>query len=102
VDFTWWYQNITQLDSDPRLSIQTLTVEINDGFLDTTSTLMIPSADRVDTGNYTCVASNNVFGSPAQDLQQFMLTVNCKCPTAIHIAYCHCSFAHRLVNIFSI
>jgi len=33
VDFTWWYQNITQLDSDPTLSIQTLTVEINDGVL---------------------------------------------------------------------
>ena len=67
------------MDSDPRLSIQSMTVVINDGFLDTTSTLTIPSVDRTDAGNYSCVASNTVFGSPVQDLQQFMLTVNCKC-----------------------
>ena len=80
MDFTWWYQNTTQLmDSDPRLSIQSMTVEINNGFLDTTSTLTIPSVDRADAGNYTCVASNTVFGSLMQDVQQFMLTVNCKC-----------------------
>ena len=72
------------MDSDPGLSIQSMTVEVNDGFLDTTSTLTIPSADRTDAGNYTCAASNTVFGSPVQDLQQFMLTVNCKCLIAMH------------------
>ena len=85
VDITWWYQSTTQLmDSDPGLSIQSMTVEMNDGFLDTTSTLTIPSVDGADTGNYSCVASNTVFGSPVQDLQQFMLTVNCKCLIAMH------------------
>ena len=81
VDIMWWYQSTTQLmDSDPGLSIQSMTVESNDGFLDTTSTLTIPSVGRTDAGYYTCVASNTVFGSPVQDLQQFMLTVNyCKC-----------------------
>ena len=89
MDFTWWYQNTTQLmDSDPRLSIQSMTVEINNGFLDTNSTLTIPSVDRADAGDYTCVASNTVFGSLMQDVQQFMLTVNCKCLTDI----CQCYF----------
>ena len=88
MDFTWWYQNITQLmDSDPRLSIQSMTVEINNGFLDTTSTLTIPSVDRADAGDYTCVASNTVFGSLMQDVQQFMLKVNSKCLTAVHVVY---------------
>ena len=74
-----------------------MTVEVNDGFLDATSTLTIPSADRTDAGNYTCVASNTVFGSPVQDLQQFMLTVNCKCLIAMHAVHitterlCGCS-----------
>ena len=64
-----------------------MTVEINNGFLDTTSTLTIPSVDRADAGNYTCVASNTVFGSLMQDVQQFMLTVNCKCFTAIGVVH---------------
>ena len=86
MDFTWWYQNITQLmDTDPRLSIQSMTVEINNGFLDTTSTLTIPSVDRADAGNYTCVASNTVFGSLMQDVQQFML---CKYDlVAMHVVH---------------
>ena len=93
VDFTWWYQSTTQLmDSDPGFSIQSMTVESNDGFLDTTSTLTIPSPDRADAGNYSCVASNTVFGSPVQDLQQFMLTVNCKCLIAMHAVYTADSF----------
>jgi len=96
VDFTWWYQNTTQLmDSDPRLSIQSMTVEINNGFLDTTSTLTIPSVDRADAGNYTCVASNTVFGSLMQDVQQFMLTVNCKCLTAMHVVHVFVFFPMR-------
>ena len=66
------------MDSDPGLSIQSVTVEGDNGFLDTTSTLTIPSVNRSDVGNYTCVASNTVFGSPVSDMQQFMLTVNCK------------------------
>ena len=78
VDITWQYQNTQLMDSDPRLSIQSLTVESDNGFLDTTSTLTIPSVDRSNAGNYTCVASNTVFGSPVSDVQQFVLTVNCK------------------------
>ena len=79
------------MDTDPRLSIQSMTVEINNGFLDTTSTLTIPSVDRADAGNYTCVASNTVFGSLIQDVQQFMLKVNRKCLTAMHVvAICQC------------
>ena len=66
------------MDSDPRLSIQPVTVESDNGFLDTTSTLTIPSVNRNDAGNYTCVASNTVFGSSMSDVEQFMLTVNCK------------------------
>ena len=74
MDFTWWYQNTTQLmDSDPRLNVESTTVEINNGFLEKTSTLTIPSVDRADAGNYTCVASNTVFGNSMQDVQQFML-----------------------------
>ena len=88
VDITWWYQNTTQLmDSDPRLNVESTTVEINNGFLEKTSTLTIPSVDRADAGNYTCVASNTVFGSLMQDVQQFMLTVNCKCLTAIGVVH---------------
>ena len=71
------------MDSDPRFSIQSMTEESNNGFLDTTSTLTISSVNRADTGNYSCVASNTVFGSPVQDLQQFMLTVNCKCLVSV-------------------
>jgi len=53
VDFTWWYQNTTQLmDSDPRLSIQSMTVKIGNGFLDTTAILAIQSVDRADAANY--------------------------------------------------
>ena len=86
MDFTWWYQNTTQfMDSDLRLSIESMTVEINNGFLDTTSTLTIPSVDRADAGNYTCVASNTVFGSPMQDVHQFML---CKYDlVAMHVVH---------------
>ena len=78
VDITWRYQNTQFMDSDPGLSIQSVTVENNNGFLDTTSTLTISSVDRSDAGNYTCVASNTLFGSPMSDMQQFILTVNCK------------------------
>ena len=94
VDMTWRYQNTQLMNSDPGLSIQSVTVESDNGFLDTTSTLTIPSVNRSDAGNYTCVASNTVFGSPASDMHQFMLTVNCK-----YIAYMSMSdvgcFAHR-------
>ena len=78
VDFTWWYQNTQLMDSDPRLSMQSVTVESDNGIFNTTSTLTIPSVDRSDAGNYTCVASNTFFGSPVSDVQQFILTVNCK------------------------
>ena len=87
MDFTWWYQNTTQLMDSPRLSIQSMTVEINNGFLDTTFTLTIPSVGRADAGDYTCVASNTVFGSLIQDVQQFMLTVNCKCLIAMCVVH---------------
>ena len=78
VDITWQYQNTQLMDSDPGLSVQSMTEESDNGFLVTTSTLTIQSVNRSDAGNYTCVASNTVFGSPASDMQQFMLTVNCK------------------------
>ena len=78
VDFTWQYQNTQLMDSDPGLNIQSVIEESDNGFLNTTSTLTILSVDRSDAGNYTCVASNTVFGSPVSDVQQFMLTVNCK------------------------
>ena len=78
VDITWQYQNTQLMDSDPRLSIQSLIVESDNGIFNTTSTLTILSVNRSDAGNYTCVASNTVFGSPASDMQQFVLTVNCK------------------------
>ena len=86
MDFIWWYQNTTQLmDTDPKLSIQSMTVKISNGFLDTTSTLTIPSVDRADAGNYTCVASNTVFGNSMQDVQQFML---CKYDlVAMHVVH---------------
>ena len=74
VDITWRYQNTQLIDSDPRLSIQSVTVEGDNGIFNTTSTLIIPSVDRSDAGNYTCVASNTA----ASDMEQFMLTVNCK------------------------
>jgi len=110
VDFTWWYQNTTQLmDSDPRLSIQSMTEETNNGFLDTTSTLIIPSVDRADTGDYTCVASNTMFGSLMQDVQQFMLTVNCKCLIAMRVVHILIAFTkyvfspmrEKLIGLFS-
>ena len=85
VDITWRYQNTQLMDSDPGLSIQSMTVENDNGFLDTTSTLTITSVDRNNAGNYTCVASNTVFGSPASDVQQFMLTVNCKYLITVHV-----------------
>ena len=78
VDITWRYQNTHLMDSDPGLSIQSVTVEGDNGFLVTTSTLMIPSVNRSEAGNYTCVASNTVFGSPVNDMEQFVVTVNCK------------------------
>ena len=79
VDITWRHQNTQFMYSDPRLSIQSMIVEGDNGIFNTTSTLTIPSVDRSDAGNYTCVASNTVFGDPVSDMQQFMLTVNCKC-----------------------
>ena len=78
VDITWQYQNTQLMDSDPGLSIQSVTEESINGFLNTTSTLTIQSVDRSDAGNYACNASNTVFGSPVSDMQQFMLTVKCK------------------------
>ena len=78
VDITWRYQNTQLMDSDPRLSIQSVTVENDNGIFNTTSTLTITSVDRTDAGNYACVASNTLFGTPMSDMQQFMLTVNCK------------------------
>ena len=78
VAITWQYQNTQLMDSDPGWSIQSVTVENNNGFLDTTSTLTVQSVDRSDGGNYTCIASNTLFGSPMSDVQQFILTVNCK------------------------
>ena len=94
VDITWWYQNTQLMDSDPGLSIQSMTEENENGFLDTTSTLTVSSVDRSDAGNYTCVASNTVFGSPASDMHQFMLTVNCKCIAYMSMSDVGC-FAHR-------
>ena len=85
VDITWWYQNTQLMDSDPGLSIQSVTEETINGFLNTISTLTISSVARSDAGNYTCVASNTVFGSPASDVQQFMLTVNCKYLVTVHV-----------------
>ena len=94
MDITWRYLNTQLMDSDPGLSIQSVTEESVNGFLDTTSTLTIPSVNRSDAGNYTCVASNTVFDGPASDMHQFMLTVNCK-----YIAYMSMSdvdcYAHR-------
>ena len=78
MDITWRYQNTQLMDSDPGLSIQSETVEGDNGIFSTTSTLTIPSVNRSEADNYTCVASNTVFGSPASDMQQFVLTVNCK------------------------
>ena len=85
VDITWWYQNTQLMDSDLGLSIQSVTVENNNGFLNTTSTLTISSVDRSDAGNYTCVASNTVFGDPMRDMQQFILRVNCKYLVTVHV-----------------
>ena len=85
VDITWRYQNTQLMDSDPGLSIQSVTEESVNGFLDTTSTLTVQSVARSDAGNYTCVASNTVFGSPMSDMQQFMLTVNCKYLVTVHV-----------------
>ena len=78
MDITWWHQNTQLMNSDPGLSIQSVTVESDNGVFSTTSTLTIPSVDRSDAGNYTCVASNTVFGDSMSDMQQFILTVNCK------------------------
>ena len=83
VDITWRYQQ--PMDSDPGLSIQSVTEENDNGFLNTISTLTIPSVDRSDAGNYTCVASNTVFGDSMRDMQQFMLTVNCKYLVTVHV-----------------
>ena len=85
VDITWRYQNTQLMDSDPGLSIQSVTEENNNGFLNTTSTLTVSSVDRSDAGNYACVASNTVFGSPVSEMQQFMLTVNCKYLVTVHV-----------------
>ena len=85
MDITWRYQNTQLMDSDPGLSIQSVTVEGDNGFLDTTSILTISSVDRSDAGNYACVASNTVFGSPASEMQHFMLTVNCKYLVTVHV-----------------
>ena len=87
VDITWWHQNTQLVDSDPRLSIQSVTVEGDNGIFNTTSTLTVSSVDRSDAGNYTCVASNTVFGSPASEMQQLMLTVNCK--YLVYMSMCH-------------
>ena len=86
VDIAWWYQNTQLMDSDPRLSIQSMTVENNNGIFNVTSTLTIPSMDRSDAGNYACVASNTVFGSPMSDVEQFMITVNCKYLVTVHVS----------------
>ena len=93
VDITWRYQNTQLMDSDPGLSIQSVTEENNNGFLDTTSTLTISSVARSDAGNYTCVAANTVFGSPMRDVQQFTLTVNCKYLAYMSMSDVGC-FAH--------
>ena len=86
VGIAWWYQNTQLMDSDPGLSIQSMTEENNNGIFNTTSTLTIPSVDRSDAGNYTCVASNTVFGSPTSEMQQFVLTVNCKYLVTVHVS----------------
>ena len=86
VDITWQYQNTQLTDSDPGLSIQSVTVENNNGFLNTTSTLTISSVDMSDVGNYACNASNTLFGSPASEMQQFTLTVNCKYLVTVHVS----------------
>ena len=85
MDITWRYQNTQLMDSDPRLSIQSVTVEGVNGIFNTTSNLTIPSVDRSDAGNYICVASNTLFGSLVSDVQQFMLTVNCKYLVTVHV-----------------
>ena len=47
-------------------------------FITVTSTLTIDPAERSDAGNYTCVASNDVFGEERSDTQVFTLVVNCE------------------------
>ena len=47
MDITWWYQNTQLMDSHPGLSIQSMTEESVNGFLDTTSTLWLSLAWRM-------------------------------------------------------
>ena len=73
-----WFNETTELiDTVGRVSISVTTPPPTDLYY-ITSELSISSSERMDTGGYSCVASNDI-GSDAE--QNFTITVNCKSST---------------------
>ena len=86
--FTWYID-----EEEAQLSMVTSSAPSGEppDYICTNSTLSITSVTPDDTANYTCIASNDIYGTQVNDSQQYTLIVNCKymyIPSACCVIIC--------------
>ena len=84
--FTWYHDGTVETNPATDTSMGT-----PPDFITVESTLMISDAMPSDAGIYTCDASNTVYGTVRSDVEQYIVTVNCKHCILCDTYVCPCS-----------